>query len=85
MAAMAANRGLAPSTRGQHTNPHSPALLSRGAPPPSPLPAGPRDPPPGFDRSCKSADFLNTYYCYNRWSAAASGGGNGQRLLLGAL
>ncbi|PRW39302.1 Palmitoyl-monogalactosyldiacylglycerol delta-7 chloroplastic [Chlorella sorokiniana] len=30
---------------------------------------GPEDPPPGFDRSCKSADFLSTYYCYNRFNA----------------
>lgn len=42
------------------------ALPSRKVPARLPPPPGPADPPPGFDRSCKSADFLNTYYCYNR-------------------
>ncbi|KAL4440114.1 hypothetical protein ABPG75_003115 [Micractinium tetrahymenae] len=30
---------------------------------------GPLDPPTGFDPSCKTADFLASYYCYNRFNA----------------
>ncbi|KAL4438699.1 hypothetical protein ABPG77_006303 [Micractinium sp. CCAP 211/92] len=30
---------------------------------------GPLDPPTGFDPSCKTADFLASYYCYDRFNA----------------
>ena len=33
--------------------------------------AGPANPPPGFDPSCKGNDFLASYYCYNRFNATS--------------
>lgn len=41
-------------------------------------PAGPLDPPPGFDSSCKSGVFLEAYYCYNRRGGRGREGGGGE-------